>query len=201
MEDIYLTIDKDFVVHPHGYFITPHDKSNYYEDEFLDSLTSFFKERGGNVIDFGCGNGFIVKRLLKKGVFAQGFDGNPFTNQLSSGLCDIHDLVDIRKFDNNFDWVLCMEVGQHIPEKYENNFIENINLNNTKGVIISWAPEERGGIAHINCRESGYVRSIFEKFDYYNDIDTEINLRNSTDKMSPLRNSLMVFMRKQQYGR
>ena len=65
-------------------------------------------------------------------------DGNPSTKELNNGVCDILDLSKTHVFDNKYDWVLSLEVGEHIPKEYENIFIDNLCNNCINGIIISW---------------------------------------------------------------
>ena len=39
------------------------------------------------------------------------------------------------------DWILSLEVGEHIPAQYEQNFIENLHRHNKKGIVLSWSVE------------------------------------------------------------
>ena len=196
MGDFYLTIDKDFLVHSHGYFISPSSRDAFCDKGLVMELINFFRERGGSVLDLGCGDDRYVKELRAEGITAEGYDGNPFIEQITDGVCKIWDLTEVRKLDTEFDWVLCLEVGEHIPEEFENRLIQNIDLNNKKGVILSWAIEGQGGIAHLNCRNNDYIRKIFDNLDYENDIVTEKRLRDSATNCYWFANSLMVFVRR-----
>ena len=38
-----------------------------------------------------------------------------------------------------YDWVMSLEVAEHIPPKYEHIYIDNIVRHAKEGVILSWA--------------------------------------------------------------
>ena len=47
---------------------------------------------------------------------------------------------------------------KHIPRRYENIFVENIQKNSKVGVVLSWAGLSQPGVGHENNREQGYVK-------------------------------------------
>jgi len=42
---------------------------------------------------------------------------------LTNNLCNVLDLSLPKKFDEPFDWVMSLEVGEHLPHKFEDIFI------------------------------------------------------------------------------
>ena len=36
------------------------------------------------------------------------------------------------------DWVLSLEVGEHVPSRYEDMYLRNLHAHNCKGIILSW---------------------------------------------------------------
>ena len=66
------------------------------------------------VCDFGCGAGDYVNAIKKAGINCVGYDGNTFfENVVTIDLSSSFDL------GVKFPLVLCLEVGEHIPEIYE----------------------------------------------------------------------------------
>ena len=53
--------------------------------------------------------------------------------------------------------MLSLEVGEHIPAEFEDQFIDNITKHVKKTLIISWAIEGQGGSGHVNCRNNDYI--------------------------------------------
>jgi 2-polyprenyl-3-methyl-5-hydroxy-6-metoxy-1,4-benzoquinol methylase len=121
-----------------------------YDSKLADCLVEFFKNENINsVVDFGCGMGNYVKTLKLNNINAIGFDGNPNTPQLTNNLCGVLDLSAPKHFDEAFDWVLSLEVGEHLPEQFEDIFIQNLHNNNKYGIVLSWAIEGQGGHGHF----------------------------------------------------
>jgi len=56
-----------------------------------------------------------------------------------------------------FDWVLSLEVGEHIPEAYESVFLDNVVRHARHGVVMSWSLPTEAGRGHVNCRPNEYV--------------------------------------------
>ena len=72
-----------------------------------------------SVADFGCGTGSYVKDLRAAGIRAGGFDGNPATSEISEGRCIHQDLSQTLDLGIRWDWVLTLEVVEHIPPDLE----------------------------------------------------------------------------------
>ena len=107
-----------------------------FRTSFLFCLTIFFKNEDANsLVDFGCGLGNYVKTFKDRGINAKGFDGNPNTLLLTNNLCEILDLSIPKKFDEPFEWVMSLEVGEHLPKKFEDIFIDNLHNNNKNGIL------------------------------------------------------------------
>lgn len=120
--------------------------------------------RGSSVLDLGAGSGqygYCFNRsecAADLEVHWQGFDGavnvEYYTEQARqhevpelptvkhANLADAADLPVL-------DWVLCLEVGEHLPEDSAAALLKNIHRSNRRGVIMSWAlahPWARGQV-------------------------------------------------------
>ena len=71
--------------------------------------------------------------LKKAGLNIDGFDGNPYTETLTNGLAKVIDLTKPHKFNKPYDWVISLEVAEHIPKKFESIYVNNLHNNNNKG--------------------------------------------------------------------
>ena len=136
----------DMEVHPRGFWSGPDVKYGHaYDQGLAQGLVDFFiKERVSSVVDLGCGMGDYVHCFLKHDLYAKGYDGNPDTVELTSGVAEVADLSELMYLNEKFDWVLSLEVGEHIPKEFENTFIENLHRNNLKGIVLSWAIKAQG---------------------------------------------------------
>jgi cyclopropane fatty-acyl-phospholipid synthase-like methyltransferase len=94
-----------------------------------------------------------------------------------------------------FDWVLSLEVGEHLPKEFERIFIENLHRHNVKGIVLSWALKGQGGEGHFNEQNNGYIKELMAQYGYVNDIAAENALRNEA-MLWWFRNTVMVFRRK-----
>ena len=80
--------------------------------------------------------GNYVKTFQENNINAIGFDGNPNTPELTNNLCKVLDLSVPKIFDEPFNWVMSLEVGEQLPPQFEDIFIENLHNNNNKYGII-----------------------------------------------------------------
>lgn len=177
-----------------GFFLDE-DMSNLHFDQNLClALLNFLSlNKAKSVVDFGCGDGKYVKNINNL-IPCKGYDGNPNTEKLSEGLCKVLDLSQPVDLQEKFDWVLSLEVGEHIPKDFESNFINNLHNHNTKGIIVSWAIPGQGGRGHYNEQPNAYIKSIFNKLGYINDSDSEELLRTQSS-LFWFKNTIMVFKR------
>ena len=166
---------------------------HYYDEKLSKSILSFLKKENVNsIVDFGCGMGRYVRHFKENGISANGFDGNPATFVLSNGFCDTLDLSVPKQFNTPFDWVMSLEVGEHLPKEFEDIFINNLHNNNQFGIILSWAVEGQGGYGHFNEQNNDYLKSKICKLGYTNDIDVENTLREQSSA-GWFKNTIMVF--------
>jgi 2-polyprenyl-3-methyl-5-hydroxy-6-metoxy-1,4-benzoquinol methylase len=162
-------------IHEDGYWIgldSPHGT----DEKLAKGLADFFiRMRANSVIDLGCGNGYYTKYLNARGIPCIGVDGNPNTTDYDETLF-VANLTDEQDFGIH-DWVLSLEVGEHIPEKYMNTFLMNIHKHNQVGVVLSWSTPELGGDGHVNPKTNTQIKEIFKHMGYKNYIPEEIELR------------------------
>ncbi len=167
-----------------------------FDNKLCNGLINFFKNvNASSIVDLGCGDGSYVKKLNDAGLVCEGYDGNPNSIKETNGLCKIIDLSKLFTLEKKPEWILSLEVGEHIPKKYEKIFIENINNNNTKGVVISWALPNQGGLGHFNEQPNDYIKSLFHNLDYINDTESENILRQNV-QYDYFSRTVMVFKRK-----
>jgi hypothetical protein len=142
--------------------------------------------------DFGCGPGNYVKNLRQNGIEAHGFDGNPVTSKIP--WCSVQDLTSDFQLDP-VDFLLCLEVCEHVPKKHENALLKSIDRHiNSKGtLILSWAVVGQGGLGHVNCQNNDYVINKFKELGYtYNETDSSY-LRKNVSNAKWFTNTLLVF--------
>jgi len=164
-----------------------------HDSSLANAVCSFFvHENIKTVGDLGCGTGFYTKQLIKSGINSYAYDGNPNTFEISGGVGSVLDLSNIFRFPEPFDWVLSLEVGEHIPAEFESTYIGNLHENNINGVVLSWAVEGQKGDGHVNCRNNEYIKDKFIDLGYSSDIIAEEKIRKSST--APwFKDTIMVF--------
>ena len=186
----------DDKIHPHGYWVGEDAESHHVYDPLLGSaLADFFlKERAHTIVDFGCGLGDYVKTLLSHQFQCEGYDGHPNTYALTGGVAKVLDLSQPFNLGKQFDWVLSLEVGEHLPKCYEEIFLENLCKHNSKGIVLSWALKGQGGFGHFNEQNNDYIKRVMKKLGYESDEEAEKILRERSS-LSWFKNTVMVFRR------
>lgn len=183
------------VITPHGFWICSRADLYKFDESLADAIAHILREDDQTALDLGCGNGAYVRHLIAAGIDCRGYDGNPHTAEISDGLCATFDLTDqvpsgIRKAD----WVVCLEVAEHIPAEYESDFLDNLDYHNVHGVILSWAVPGQPGHGHVNTQPNDYVISQMESRGYTYDLLRSEDLR-AASTLSWFANTIMVFTR------
>ena len=183
-------------IHANGYWDGPRAASQHQYDGLLsEALLAFFqRECAKTVVDLGCGLGTYVSHFNSCGLSAYGFDGNPSTPQLSKGKCSVLDLSVVADVTTPYDWVLSLEVGEHLPREHEAAFMENLHRHNCRGMVLSWATKGQGGTGHVNEQNNDYVKAKICAMGYVNDVDAEGALRKSS-RFLYFQRTVMVFRR------
>lgn len=155
--------------------------AHFFDHQLCKEMTRFFsEEKAQSVIDFGCGTGEYVKQIRQEGIAADGIDGNPDTPAISNGICSVKDFSVPFQLERNYDWVMSLEVGEHLPKEYEQIFIENLIRHADKGIVLSWAKKGQGGHGHVNEQNNDYIKEIFRQKGWVNDVASEQRLRNAS---------------------
>jgi hypothetical protein len=146
--------------------------------------------------DFGAGVGQYRAKLLPMHPHLnyQAYDDAGNIAQYTSGFVKRFDLT-LPLALPSADWVLSLEVGEHVPSKYEGMLIRNLHRHNCRGIILSWGILGQGGHSHINNHSNKYIRDIMESLGYVSDIKLESTMRTAKGQYSWFRNSIMVFRR------
>jgi hypothetical protein len=163
-------------------------------DELLAlELSTTLKEMNvSSAIDFGCGYSMYATTLEKNEIPCDCYDGNSNTPALTEGKCDVLDLSEKIILNKTYDCVISLEVGEHIPQKYEKIFIDNLIRHTHKWIIISWALPHQGGHGHVNEQSNEYIEKIFQNVGFIRHQDIEIRLRKSAHWWW-FKNTIMVF--------
>jgi hypothetical protein len=177
-----------------GYWVGEAAIAYHLVDRHLAPALAYFflTEEAKSVADFGCGTGEYTRIILDHGIDCKGYDGNPDTPQITQGLCEVLDLSQETDLQQRFDWVMSLEVGEHLPKQYERIFIENLDRHSVKGIVLSWAIEGQGGLGHYNEQNNDYIKKVMADYGYENDVEAENGLRKSAS-FRWFKNTIMVF--------
>ena len=148
-----------------------------------------------DAVDLGCGNGGYVKSMIDMGVECVGYDGNPHTPEITDGLCKTLDLSSPISI-GRYDLVICLEVGEHVPEKYENILLDNLAKTADRFLVLSWAIPGQRGTGHVNCKSNEYIAKELSRRGFKLTDDYKA-LRESVvgKKFGHFKNTILTFMR------
>jgi len=136
--------------------------------------------KGGTVVDLGAGLGHYGKLLLEDETDPvaawEGYDGAVNVEEVTDGLIKYMDLtqpaaIDQRPCGGQADWVLSLEVAEHIPPEHTDAFLRNIRCRARVGAIISWAVIDQLGLAHINNKREEDAIAAVERWGFKADME------------------------------
>lgn len=103
------------------------------------------------VADFGAGGGQYSTWLNETGlVKAFAFDGTQQASVISNGSVQEINLIEDVNLWRTFDWIVCLEVGEHIPKQFSKTLLQNLKRHAVRGLVMSWS-DDWEGIGHVNC--------------------------------------------------
>ncbi|XP_060594619.1 uncharacterized protein LOC132748972 isoform X3 [Ruditapes philippinarum] len=139
------------------------------DTKLVPVLAKFFQDK--YVASFGDGPGRYKQLLSDSGLLKgyDAYDGAPFSEKTSEGRVMYLDLTLPQYGLPLYDWVMSLEVAEHIPKEYESIYLDNIARHAKEGIILSWAKPGQGGFSHVNTRPFEYVKAAFEKLGFEHD--------------------------------
>lgn len=107
--------------------------------------------------DFGAGVGQYGAALkaIEPSIAWRGYDGAGNVEAWTNGTVGWFDLT-IPLSLPRADWLMALEVAEHVPVVSEGLFLRNLHAHNCKGIILSWAVPKQHGHGHVNLRDSKY---------------------------------------------
>lgn len=165
------------------------------DTKLVPVLAEFFK--GKSVASFGDGPGRYKQMLSDTGLLKvyDAYDGAPFSEETSEGRVQFLDLTLAQYGLPLYDWVMSLEVAEHIPQDYEAVYVDNIVRHAKEGVVLSWATPGQVGYSHINNRPFSYVKELFEKLGFVHDQETSDKLKKAAS-LDWLQRNTNVYRRK-----
>eukprot|EP00455_Lapot_gusevi_P000335 TRINITY_DN10156_c0_g1_i2.p1 TRINITY_DN10156_c0_g1~~TRINITY_DN10156_c0_g1_i2.p1 ORF type:complete len:274 (-),score=30.46 TRINITY_DN10156_c0_g1_i2:323-1144(-) len=168
---------------------------HYPPDEYLAAFLGalFFNQ---SVVDIGAGVGqygwyFEMQQLPIK---YKAYDGALNVESFTQGYVSYLNLARPLLKPQVYDWALCLEVGEHLPARFQNTLLDTLHLLNRKGVVLSWAVPGQGGHGHVNELPNEVIVSSMKRRGYR--LDKELTLKGRSITTFPhFRKTLMVFLR------
>ena len=151
-------------INERGFWENDTQKGHHNDEPLCHVMTNFLKNmKVKTLLDLGCGPGYYVKNFIENGIECEAYDGNPNTPLLTEGLGQVKDLSEEFDLGKKFDFVLSLEVGEHIPKEYEDVFIDNVLRHANEYVLMSWAVPGQNGDGHVNEQSNDYVINKIEE--------------------------------------
>jgi len=145
-----------------------------------------------NVLDLGCGIGSYISQFEENGHPCLGVEGLYMEQHANRNIIN-QDLSRKCEFDF-YGTVISLEVGEHIPKKYESTFLDNVTKHSDGMVVLSWAVVGQTGIGHVNCQDNDYIITKMNEqgFRYNGEISNFLR-SDVEDECDYFRNTVMVF--------
>ena len=130
--------------------------------------------------DFGAGVGMYGHALLAVDPRHRwfGYDGAGNIETASNGFVRYFDIT-IPLALPRTDWVMSLEVGEHVPPAHEMMMIRNLHAHNCRGIVLSWAYPMKTGVGHVNNHSPEYLAGIFARLGYRVNEGATRELRNN----------------------
>ncbi len=116
-----------------------------------------------SLLDIGCGEGHCLQYCADLGIDVKGFDGLPANIQRAVAPITLHDLR-TGPFRWPADLVHCVEVVEHIEERYVGNVLRT--MANGRVIAMTHAVPGQSGYHHVNCQPSSYWIEKVEAMGY-----------------------------------
>lgn len=120
-----------------------------------------------SVFEFGCGRGALLGAIADLGVPAFGCDGSRHGVVLSPESTFVFQ-ADLRRpihLNRTFDYVLCIEVAEHLPKRAARGLVRTLTSTARSGVVFAASgPDDEEGDDHINLQPPSYWEALFAEF-------------------------------------
>jgi 2-polyprenyl-3-methyl-5-hydroxy-6-metoxy-1,4-benzoquinol methylase len=180
-----------------GAWYLPQNFMYKFDQKFANAILDRVVE-GGSVLELGAGLGCYTYYFRDSGkvLSIDGYEGAANVEEMSEGFIKQADLTKIQVFGSAqqqlYDWVVCMEVAEHIPPEHEHTFLINLVSHANKGILLSWGTLKQLGHGHVNLKSNAYVIGMMHNFGFEYDENASLYLRGEAE-FSWFKGSTMVF--------
>lgn len=142
-------------------------------------------------LDVGCGTGIYIEEFNKQGVETIGVDGNLATKTILNTSQENVLYKDVRSplgLNKKFDLVMCIELIEHIEEKYEEVLLHNLTQHTNKWLLLTTGEDTKGKDRyHLNEKPVEYwIKKVTDLGFEYKEKET-LELRQHFRKTLPRR--------------
>jgi len=135
------------------------------------------KEKKVSLLDIGAGIGqyghWLQLNASNDWIEWRGYDGaenvEEFTNGYVQWLDVTNPLFDTISNDFRADWVMSLEVGEHIPPESTASMLNLLDKHSKHGIILSWGIPGQGGHSHINLKTNDEVVALMKQQGFMQD--------------------------------
>ncbi len=151
---------------------SPMADRTYFSSHSGDAIVAFAERyvplAGRRVLDYGCGPGFLLERLLQRGIRAEGLEFSPESVDQVRKRCGDHYLfggitlahsVPSPVTDGSVDVVFLVEVLEHLPpEQLEQTLGEIRRILRIGGFLVATTPHDEDlGVLKTICPDCGCI--------------------------------------------
>ena len=176
-----------------------HKRKGFTDTKLTKQISTLLK--GKRVGAFGDGPGMYKQSYDNIGLLElyDSYDGAPFIETETNGKVKFIDLTIPQYGLPIYDWVICLEVAEHIPKDYEDVFLSNLARHAEIGIILSWAKPGQPGHYHVNNKQLDKVIESLRKVGFERDEDMSKNLQNKA-RNGVFKQNLNVYIRDEKYS-
>jgi SAM-dependent methyltransferase len=151
---------------------SPQADRAYFSSHSGDAIIAFAQRHvplgAGRVLDYGCGPGFLLERLLQRGIRAEGLEFSPESIDQVRKRCGDHplfggitlaDSIPSPIADSSVDVVFLVEVLEHLPGKALEETLEDVRrILRVGGFLVVTAPHDEDlDIVKTICPDCGCI--------------------------------------------
>lgn len=133
----------------------PYVRPSPHWEAFFEGVADFIVAQldPRTVLDAGCGVGFLVEALRRRGVDARGFDISEYAiSQLPPALRPFCTLASItEEIEGHYDLITCIEVLEHVPRQLTDSALDNLAAHSDR-LLFSSTPDGGSEPTHVNVR-------------------------------------------------
>jgi len=149
-----------------------------------------------SLVDFGCGDGSWLKPFLDRNIDITGIEGDWIKNTNTKIPLENYILSNFEKknikIEGKFDFVLCLEVLEHLNEEIGLYLIKKMTSISDL-ILFSAAIPGQGGTNHINERWQSHWINLFKSYSYFPDLNIRYHFWNDSRVASYYRQNIILF--------